>query len=178
MSLTEEQLPFGPVAPPEPLDPPIEVIRSKRRRKTVEARLVDGVIELLVPSSMSDDDIDRYGTELTDRLLRKHRSDQIDLDGRARELAAHYDLPEPSLVEWSDRQIRTWASCLVESGVIRVSARAASLPPWVLDYLLVHELAHLVHGDHSAPFWAVVDRYPRTERARGYLMAVEHHAPE
>ena len=43
------------------------------------------------------------------------------------------------------------------------------MPSWVLDYVLVHELAHLRVPGHGPKFWALVDRYPRTERARGYL---------
>ena len=56
-------------------------------------------------------------------------------------------------------------------GTIRISSRVAGFPAWVLDYLLVHELAHLVVGDHSPAFWEVVNRYPKAERARGYLIA-------
>jgi hypothetical protein len=180
VSLTEEPLPFdaqpSPVADePAPASPPIEVVRSRRRRKTVEARLVNGTIRLMVPAGMSKTEIDSYAAELGDRLIRRHRSEQIDLTDRARELAARYGLPPASHVEWSSRQTRTWASCTLETGLIRVSTRAASLPPWVVDYLLVHELAHLVHGDHSRSFWDLCNRYPRTERARGYLMAIDHH---
>lgn len=180
MSVTDQPLPFdSPPCPvgdgPSPASPPIEVVRSRRRRKTVEARLVDGSIRLMVPAGMSRADIDRYAAELGDRLVRRHRSDRVDLAVRADELAARYGLPAASAVEWSNRQTRTWASCTVETGLVRVSTRAASLPPWVLDYLLVHELAHLVHGDHSRPFWDLCARYPRTERARGYLMALDHH---
>jgi hypothetical protein len=180
VSVTEDPLPFDTRPPPTadqpaPGAPPVEVVRSRRRRKTVEARLVNGTIRLMVPAGMSQADIDSYAAELGDRLVRRHRSDRIDLVARARELAARYGLPTASHVEWSTRQTRTWASCTLETGFIRVSTRAASLPPWVLDYLLVHELAHLVHGDHSRPFWDLCDRYPRTERARGYLMALDHH---
>ena len=52
-----------------------------------------------------------------------------------------------------------------------MSTRLAAWPPWVLDYVLVHELAHLVEFDHSPAFHALVDRYPRAERARGFLIA-------
>ena len=67
-----------------------------------------------------------------------------------------------------------WGSCTFTAGEIRIASRAASLPEWVLDYLLVHELAHLEHSDHGAAFHELEERYPLTERAKGYLMALDH----
>ena len=69
-----------------------------------------------------------------------------------------------------------WGSCTFTSGAIRIARRAASLPDWVLDYLLVHEMSHLEHSDHGAAFHEMENRYPLTERARGYLMALDHAA--
>ena len=68
---------------------------------------------------------------------------------------------------------RLWGSCTFTHGAIRIARRAASLPEWVLDYLLVHELAHLVHSDHGAEFHQLENRYPLTERAKGYLLALD-----
>ncbi len=69
-----------------------------------------------------------------------------------------------------------WGSCTFTSGAIRIARRAASLPDWVLDYLLVHEMSHLQHSDHGPAFHELENRYPLTERARGYLMALDHAA--
>ena len=68
---------------------------------------------------------------------------------------------------------RLWGSCTFTDGAIRIARRAASLPEWVLDYLVVHELAHLVHSDHGAAFHELENRYPLTERAKGYLLAID-----
>jgi len=69
-----------------------------------------------------------------------------------------------------------WGSCSFTDGAIRVATRAAKLPEWVIDYLVVHELAHLEHSDHGPAFHEMENRYPLTERAKGYLMALDQNA--
>ena len=150
---------------------PVEVVRSTRRRKTVQAVLTDGVIRVHVPARMSDREVEDYIAELVPRLERRARSDHIDLELRASKLAKRFRLPMPESIEWAENQRRRWGSCQPSSGRIRISAQLAECPPWVLDYVIVHELTHLVHADHSPAFTALVDRYPRAERARGYLLA-------
>jgi predicted metal-dependent hydrolase len=150
---------------------PVEVVRSSRRQKTVSAELVDGTVRVLVPSWMVQSEIDRYVDDLVPRLERRFRSDHVDLAARAATVAARHGLPRPSRIIWADPR-RQWGSCNVHTGEIRISRRLAEHPPWVLDYVIVHELAHLVHGDHSPEFHALVDRYKLAERARGYLFAV------
>ena len=68
---------------------------------------------------------------------------------------------------------RLWGSCTFTDGAIRIARRAASLPEWVLDYLVMHELAHLVHSDHGRGFHELENRYPLAERAKGYLLALD-----
>ena len=43
------------------------------------------------------------------------------------------------------------------------------MPGWVIDYVLLHELAHLVQPGHGPRFWSLMESFPRTERARGFL---------
>jgi predicted metal-dependent hydrolase len=149
----------------------VEVVRSARRRKTVQAILRGDVVTVHVPAHMSVSEQERHVDELVARLLRTHRSSGIDVEARARRLAQRYGLPQPVSVRWSDNQRASWGSCSVASGNVRLSTKLVDLPPWVVDYVLVHELAHLVHPDHSAAFHAVVARYPKAERALGFLMA-------
>jgi hypothetical protein len=54
---------------------------------------------------------------------------------------------------------------------VRISSRLVGEPGWVLDYVIVHELALVSVPRHDARVWALVRRYPRAERARGFLMA-------
>lgn len=72
---------------------------------------------------------------------------------------------------------RLWGSCTFTKGAIRIARRAAALPDWVLDYLVVHELAHLVHSDHGPEFHEIENRYPLAERAKGYLLALDEAGP-
>ena len=77
--------------------------------------------------------------------------------------------PGPATVRWVPPMRTRWASCTPVDGTIRISERLRDAPGWVVDYVLVHELAHLLEPGHDARFWAWVHRYPRTERAIGYL---------
>ena len=95
-------------------------------------------------------------------LVRAGRLSRLHLDGRAR----------PAEVRWVTNQETRWGSCTPSDATIRLSHRLRGMPDWVVDYVLVHELAHLVVADHSPAFWSLVDRYPLAERARGYLLGV------
>ncbi len=149
----------------------VQVVRSERRRKTVNARLVDGVLRIAIPGHLSPEDEAHWVEVMQRRFAGRMDAARIDLTGRARRLAERHGLSLPESIEWSARQQSMWGSCTVAARRIRISQRVASYPRWVLDYVIVHELAHLEHPGHDAAFWAVVNRYPMAERARGYLIA-------
>jgi predicted metal-dependent hydrolase len=154
-----------------PLRARVEVVRSARRRKTVQAWEVGDVLRVSIPARMSYAEERHWVDEMVRRFERSRSTTRLDLRARVAALARRYELPHPRSVEWSDRQRSIWGSCTPDDRAIRVSSRLAREPSWVLDYVLVHELAHLVEPDHGPGFWALVERYPRAERARGWLMA-------
>ena len=147
------------------------MIRSSKRRKTISARRVDGVVRVSIPATMTRAEEERWVAEMVRRLERSARTEGIDLAERAAGLADRHCLPQPASIRWVDNQDLRWGSCTPADGTIRISSRLAGEPAWVLDYVIVHELAHLVVPGHGRRFWALVQRYPRTERARGWLMA-------
>ena len=105
------------------------------------------------------------------RFERRERCATVDLPDRAAALARRYRLPKPASIRWSSSMARQWGSCTVADRSIRISDTVAEFPPWVLDYVIVHELSHLECPEHSPEFWEFVARYPKAERARGYLLA-------
>src|SRR3954462_2222062 len=149
----------------------VVVQRSAKRRKTIEAELVGEVLEVRLPASMSRDEERHWVEKMRARFERRRDTDAVDIDARARKLARQYAFPMPASVRWVDNQRRRWGSCTPDDGTIRISSRLAAWPRWVLDFVLVHELAHLVEIGHNARFAELVDRYPLAERATGFLIA-------
>lgn len=160
--------------------PTIRVTRSDRRRRTISARLIEGgtVLEILAPAEISDAELAPIVEKLKGRVLRHairaETADDTALARRAVELNRQYF---DGKLRWHEiryvtNQQRRFGSCTPGTGTIRISHRVATMPAWVRDYVIVHELAHLAHADHGPRFWKLVNRYPRSERARGYLIAL------
>ena len=149
----------------------VEVVRSKRRTKSYAGRLADGVLRVTVPSWMGAGDEQRAVDEMTARFRRKFSTARIDLRRRMLHLHRTYGLPAAREIRWSDDMSTRWASCTPATSTIRMSSRLAGFPDWVVDYVLVHEMAHLRHPGHDAAFWQAVGVYPKAERAIGFLIA-------
>lgn len=161
--------------------PVVEVRRSARRRRTVTAYRESGRTVVLIPAAFSPAEERRWVAQMVAKLQTREERRRRSLGGddelmvRARALsAAHLDgLAEPASVRWVDNQQRRWGSCTPADRSIRLSSRLRSMPEYVVDYVLVHELVHLLEPGHDERFWALVARYPRAERARGFLEGVE-----
>jgi predicted metal-dependent hydrolase len=156
---------------------PVEVRRSARRRRTVSAYREGDRTIVLIPARMSRAEERRWVSVMLERLARQDarlRPSDDELMARARDLARRYldGRARPASVRWVTNQGSRWGSCTPADRTIRLSTRLQGMPPWVVDYVLVHELAHLLVPGHGPDFWELVDRFPRTERARGYLEGV------
>ena len=154
----------------------IVVKRSSRRKKTIQARMVNGVMEVLAPASISNKALEDHISRLRTRLeLRNSPRGDPDLNERAAYLNKKYfncELAWES-IKYSTRQERRRGSCTSLNRTIRISQRLAKVPQWVEDYVIVHELAHLIEPNHGKHFKSLVRRYPLAERAIGFLMATE-----
>ena len=154
-----------------------KIIRSAKRKKTVQARVVDGVLQVLAPAHLSDAELAPIVDDLRKKLANRAKKAKLDdqsLGRRARELNRQYfdGQLEWTSIRWVTNQNKRAGSCTPAQGTIRISHRVAEMPAFVRDYVLVHELAHLLEPNHSARFWELVNGYPKAERARGFLMGV------
>lgn len=159
----------------------VEVRRSRRRRRTVQAYVRDDTVVVLLPARMTKAEEKFWVAEMVGKLerqenkkdKRRKRGDD-DLLARARRLSDRYlgGRARPDEVRWVGNQNDRWGSCTPAHRSIRLSDRLRDMPTWVSDYVLVHELAHLLEPGHGPEFWRLVAAYPKTERARGYLEGV------
>ncbi len=158
--------------------PRVEVRRSRRRRRTVSAyRDGDGTVVVLLPARMSRSEEREWVATMVDRLARSEQrrtpSDAA-LAKRAAQLSQRYleGLARPTSVRWVDNQQHRWGSCTPADKAIRLSSRLQGMPTWVVDYVLMHELAHLLEIGLTDAFLRMVDRFPKSVRAKGFLEGV------
>ncbi len=157
----------------------VEVRRSRRRRRTVSAYRDGGRTVVLIPASFSAAEEARWVERMLTRLERGDTRSALGDDAlaaRAARLSERYlgGHARPSSVRWVSTMEKRWASCTPTDGTIRVSDRLRDVPTHVLDYVLLHELAHLLVAGHGPSFWRLLGSYPRLERARGFLDGLAH----
>lgn len=158
----------------------VDVRRSARRTRTVSAYRDGDTVVVMIPARFTVKQEQDWVAKMVARVTsapartgRRVRGDEA-LMRRANELSERYlaGRARPASVRWVPPMRTRWASCTPGDGTIRMSRRLREMPDWVQDYVLVHELAHLIEAGHGPRFWALVEAYPRTERARGYLDGV------
>ncbi|MHA7220814.1 M48 metallopeptidase family protein [Arthrobacter sp. RHLT1-20] len=163
---------------------PVEVRRSARRRRTVAAFWENGTAVVAIPASFSRTQEREWVHRMLEKLRlqgergtragkRRPRSDAA-LAAHAAELSAKYfgGRAVPSSVRWVGNQNSRWGSATPSDGTIRLSDKLQPMPQWVIDYVLLHELAHLLVAGHNAAFWRLLEAYPETGRAKAFLAGV------
>lgn len=72
---------------------------------------------------------------------------------------------------WQIRSMKTrWGSCTPRTGAIRINARLAAYPPECLEFVVAHELCHLLEPSHNARFHALLDRFCPKNRELSRLL--------
>jgi predicted metal-dependent hydrolase len=155
----------------------IEIRRSARRTRTVRAYREGDTTIVLMPAGLSkavEDEHVRSLVERLDRRAKRARPSDEQLLTRAGELSRRWfdGRATPSSVRWVTNMDKRWGSCSSGDRSIRLSHRLKGMPEYVVDYVLVHELAHLIEANHGKAFWALVDAFPESEKAKGFLEGV------
>jgi predicted metal-dependent hydrolase len=155
----------------------IEIRRSARRTRTVRAYREGDTTIVLMPAGLSkavEDEHVRSLVERLDRRAKRARPSDEQLLSRAGELSRRWfdGRATPSSVRWVTNMDKRWGSCSSGDRSIRLSHRLKGMPEYVVDYVLVHELAHLIEANHGKAFWALVDAFPESEKAKGFLEGV------
>lgn len=157
----------------------VTIIRSPRRKKTIQTKYANGQLWIYLPTGMQPKEekkwIDRM-IEKSNRWEHKTALKKSDtwLMQRARHINNKYfggRLQSFSICFVTNQHSR-FGSCTSIDRTIRISERVKTMPSWVQEYVILHEMAHLLFPDHSKKFWELVNQYKFVERAKGYLIAL------
>jgi len=158
--------------------PQVTIVRSLRRKKTIQTKYAQGHLWIYLPAGMRQ----KEETKWVERMIQRHercaqkrkiKKSEPWLLQRAQELNKKYfDGALDFSISFVTNQNSRFGSCTSVDKTIRISERVKTMPSWVQDYIIIHELAHLIYPDHSKNFWEKVNQYKYAERAKGYLIAV------
>ena len=155
----------------------IKIIRSPKRKKTISAQLNKGVLSVKAPAGISDEDLEKTISRLKKRIINRKLKRDLNVKEDLKEVAERLNRKyfggrlKIDSIEYSTNQNSRFGCCNFKTGKILISHRLADMPDWVRDYVIVHELAHLIIPNHSRAFQELTAKYGLKERAIGYLMA-------
>lgn len=157
----------------------VKIIRSPKRKKTIQARMVGETLEVHLPLGMDCEEerevIEKMKQKIEKKKLKSKINEDDYLEKRFDDFNKKYFQSKLKInsIQFVTNQERQRGSCTPGNGTIRISHKLLGMPKWVLDYLIMHEMTHLAHPNHSKAFWEKVGEYKFTERARGFLIAKE-----
>jgi predicted metal-dependent hydrolase len=156
----------------------LELRVVRKRVKNINARLRGRTLSVSAPHRVPVRELEETIVELARKLVRRSRADALNADGGAEEIARKVasrfpDPPEVAEVRFVTNQTSQWGSYSLQTGIVRLNAALRQMPPWVLEAVVAHELAHSFYLDHSPEFWELVRSVcPKTDRARAFLEGV------
>jgi len=156
----------------------VKIKRSSRRLRTVSARLVNDTLLISAPVDLPEGRLEKITADFKSKFEKKKLMEELSRKQDLREIAALLNKKyfgnqlKINSIEYVSGQSSKFGCCNYHSANIRISHRVGLMPRWVRDYVLIHEMVHLLEPNHSRAFWNIVSRYKLAERARGYLMAV------
>ena len=156
----------------------LEVTVTRKRVKNINVRLHGKTLSVSAPHRVSVRELDETIVELARKLVRRSRADALNSEGDAESLARKIadrfpNPPEVAEVLFVTNQTSQWGSYSPQTGIVRLNAALRQMPPWILEAVVAHELAHTVHLDHSDAFWRLASSVcPQTDRARAFLEGV------
>ncbi len=150
----------------------------RKRVKNVNARLQNTTLSVSAPFSMAQSELDPIIADLARTLVRRERQGRLNAQGDAltlaRQVATRFRTP-PRVTDviFVTTQQKRWGSYSTKTGTIRLHAALREMPRWVLQAVIAHELAHVVHPDHSPAFWSLTREVcPEIDRAEAFLAGV------
>lgn len=157
----------------------VEVIRSKKRKKTVQAKVVKNTLLIYLPAGLKQSEESRWIRKMKQQIERKQRKQALNSTNQLQQRAEYinnkyFDGKLDFSIQFVTNQTSKHGSCTPASKTIRISDEIADYPRYVQDYLIMHELTHLLYPNHSQQFWKKVNEYHYVERAKGFLHATEY----
>ena len=157
----------------------LTLIVERKQVKNVNARLRGSTLSVSAPAGVTDEKLEPVIQGLARRLLRRAHAGRVneeeDALALARKVAKRFPKSPPSVdrVVFVTTQRARWGSYSPRTKMVRLNAALRRMPRWVLEAVVIHELAHAVHPDHSPAFWDLLRRIcPETDRAKAFLDGV------
>lgn len=132
-----------------------QLLIKKTDNKTIRTKVTSDEIIVSVPQNLELDDpvLQEKLSKAAEKAL-KHEAEEL-IAPRLQDLSIEHELPFKN-VSFKKLQSR-WGSCDRNKNII-INSYLVQLPWPQIDYVLIHELSHTIHPNHSADFWALVSQ--------------------
>ncbi|MBN1969005.1 MAG: M48 family metallopeptidase [Candidatus Delongbacteria bacterium] len=155
----------------------VEIIYSRKRKKTISAELNEdrSILRVLAPYGISQKILSPIIEKLKNKTLKKRVKDSDEyLLKRSESINKNFfsgNLKNFTIYYSGKIGKGSWGLCNLLDREIKLNKELSEYPEWVIDYVIMHEMTHLIVSGHNKEFWDIVNRYDKTERAIGFLIA-------